>query len=117
MNQLEEKVNEQAKKLERYTSIKVSKIEIICDPKVLGLGSTITLSTLIKPKYAFNDGVEWQILQEEKGVVNVESKNEKILVLKGLIPSKKVTVVATALDGSGITSRKELIVGYLKGAI
>lgn len=115
--QMEEKLNEQTLIIEKIKNVKVSRIEISNQPKFLFVGSTMTLTALIKPSNAYNDGVKWQIIQENEGTIQVESENKKTLVLKGLKGSKKVKIVATALDGSGVKATKELQYGALKGTI
>ena len=107
LTQVEGKLNEQALQLERYTKVKVDAIEIECDSKLLKPGSTVTLNAIVRPCCAFNDGVEWKIDEEVNGTVNVISMNKKALTLK-CVMVKKVSVVATALDGSGVTARKDL---------
>ena len=107
LTQVEGKMNEQALQLERYTKVKVDAIEIECDSKLLEPGSTVTLNAIVRPCCAFNDGVEWKIDEEVNGTVNVVSMNKKTLTLK-CVMVKKVSVVATALDGSGVTARKDL---------
>lgn len=101
---LGEKVTELERKLERYTKVKVREIEIATDPKFQG--SKVKLTALVKPEMAFNDGVEWTVNEDVGGTVRIESKNEREIVLKFLLPNK-VTVIATALDGSGVTAIKE----------
>lgn len=113
MIQMEERLNEQESKIERYTNLKVNEIKINTEPKFLLPGSTMTLSAFVKPRLAFNDGVNWQIVEEVERSVEVRSKNEKSLVLKGLIEGKKITVIAKALDGSRVTATKEIIISAL----
>lgn len=114
--QLEEKLNEQAKKLERYTNIKVKSIKIITDSKFLFPGSKVTLTAEVQPEFAFIDGVEWKIVQEVEGTVEIESKNNKKLVLKCL-QRKKVTIIASSMDGSEVSESIELVSVFLKGTI
>lgn len=114
--QLEEKLNEQAKKLERYTNIKVKSIKIISDSKFLLPGSKVTLTADVQPEFAFIDGVEWKIVQEVEGTVEIDSINNKKLVLKCL-QRNKVTIIASSLDGSGVTDSKVLVSKFLKGTI
>lgn len=95
---------------------KVSKIELKSDKEIGIPQSTVTLNASVDQKFDFNDGVEWQVIQEDEGTVEIESKNDKSLTLKFLKP-KKVKVVAKALDGSGVTATKEIKTKSLTGTI
>ncbi|KAK8895440.1 hypothetical protein M9Y10_023904 [Tritrichomonas musculus] len=114
MQQMQQELNDVKRKLERYTSIKVSKIEINMNNDNFAPGSTVTFTRVVEPEYAFNDGVKWQINQEDEGTVEIKSKDDKKLVLKIIkTTSKKVTIIASALDGSGVTASKEIKIGQL----
>lgn len=117
VNKLEQIVMDQQAKLERYTKVKVREIGLKCEPNFLIPGSTITVRASVRPKMAFNDGVEWQILQDVDGTVRVESMDQKELVLMCLRDCRSVVVVASALDGSGASARMEIFGKKLEATI
>lgn len=117
VNKLEQIVMDQQAKLERYTKVKVRKIGLKCEQNFLITGSTITVRASVRPKMAFNDGVEWQILQDVDGTVRVESMDQKELVLMCLRDCRSVVVVASALDGSGASARMEIFGKKLEATI
>lgn len=114
--ELERKLNEQSIVIERYKRVKVRKIEIESDQKFVRPGTTVTLNASVCPEMAFIDGVEWSVVKDNDVTVCVESKNERTIVLKILSPGK-VTVVATALDGSEVKASKEILFSQLRGRI
>lgn len=108
--ELETKINEQAKIIEKFNLSLVSKISIITENDFFSVGVPITLTAKVEPLNAFNRGVEWKIMQPNEGIIEVIKENERKLVIKGLIPVKKVKITAKSLDGSCIEATKELTV-------
>ncbi len=84
----------------KVTSIKLNK-------KTLGLvkGKTYTLKATVGPSYAKNKKVKWKSSNTSVATVN---KNGKITAKK----YGKVTITATAKDGSGVVAKCKLTVGY-----
>lgn len=77
MRQMQEKIDEQAKELERVKQFKVSEIKINSDKEFLSPGSKMKLTATTKQNNASNNDVEWKIEEENSGAVEVESQNGK----------------------------------------
>ena len=88
----------------KLTGIPISSI-LITSPgsSIDGYGQTLQMSASIYPSNAENKGVAWSVDKPDYAVINQDGL---------LTPLKNgtVTVTATALDGSGITGTKQILI-------
>lgn len=107
VRQLETTISEQSKVIEKVKSRKVTKISIESDHEYVILNEIITLTAKIEPANAFEDGVEWTVIQKVDNSIEIQEKNEKLLKFKCLM-LEKVLIEAKSIDGSEIKATKEL---------
>lgn len=114
LSKIESIIESQSKIIDKYRNIKIEKIQIVCQQQFFMPNSIINLEAVIEPKFAFNDEIDWKVAQEVERTVEVVKSDKKSIVLKCLDLNGKVTVKASALDGSGVEATKELILCRLK---
>lgn len=113
-NQILNKFQEEIFKLKQKL---VTSIEINSETKSSNPDIIIELSAIVQPKDADNNAVKWIIAEAVPKTVEILSQNEKKLTLKILKFGEKVTIKAEAVDGSGVSSSKEIKIEQLVGKI
>lgn len=94
-----------SKELNLQPTRKVTSIKLNKSTLVLVKGKTYTLKATVGPSYAANKAVKWKSSNTKVATVNSSGK----------IRTKKygkVTITATAKDGSGVVAKCKLTVGY-----
>lgn len=92
----------------------VTHIAINPEKSVLIVGKTMTFTAKVTPSDALNNDVEWKIVQQEEGSVEIVDGDGQKLSIKGIKQGKKVRIIAASTDGSGIEAEKELFTAYFK---
>lgn len=83
------------------SKVPVSKISISGISKKIAVGKKIQLSVTISPSNAMNKNVSWKSSNTKYATVNASGK----VTMKKAGGGKKVTITATAQDGSGVKAK------------
>jgi GH43 family beta-xylosidase/uncharacterized protein YjdB len=86
------------REIKKVEPVMVKKISITCSSKKIAAGKKVTLKATVSPKKAANAKVKWTT--SNKKVATVSSKG--VVTFKKRTGGKKVTITATAVDGSKV---------------